>query len=287
MEYRKVGPVGQADRPLALIHFSLEKNRSVAWRPAGWKAPLLRPMARVTACSPGRPHDHLKLRLPDAFGKTVPRFDAVGRGGFMRRYLTLIFLLCLAIPAGISISGCIRNPAGNYCNGLGYGLKDTDAVFDRPGAEDDGHLPGIRADAPDHRSDGQDLQRRLGDCLHVLLTVRPTTSSSTFRPPGISAPAPGTGTPAAALPTTPSAISPAPLPNSGGLPYATAYITASADSVTSNPVQVYVHAPVSAITLALGSQQACFSQGLGQRSSMPRLVMRATANSMSCARRRL
>ena len=44
----------------------------------------------------------------------------------MRRYLTLVFMVFLAIPAGISFSGCTRNPAGNYCNGLGYGLKDTD-----------------------------------------------------------------------------------------------------------------------------------------------------------------
>ena len=44
----------------------------------------------------------------------------------MRRYLTLVFMLFLVIPAGISFSGCTRNPAGNYCNGLGYGLKDTD-----------------------------------------------------------------------------------------------------------------------------------------------------------------
>ncbi len=43
----------------------------------------------------------------------------------MRRFLTLVCLLGLAIPAGVSISGCTRNPAGNYCNGLGYGLKDT------------------------------------------------------------------------------------------------------------------------------------------------------------------
>ena len=41
----------------------------------------------------------------------------------MRRFLTLVCLLCLAIPAGISISGCTRNPGANYCNGLGYGLK--------------------------------------------------------------------------------------------------------------------------------------------------------------------
>ena len=44
----------------------------------------------------------------------------------MRRYLTLLLLLCLAIPAGMSISGCTRNPAGNYCNGEGFGLKITD-----------------------------------------------------------------------------------------------------------------------------------------------------------------
>ena len=46
----------------------------------------------------------------------------------MRRLLTLFSLLCLAIPAGISVSGCTRNPAANYCNGLGYGLRVTDVA---------------------------------------------------------------------------------------------------------------------------------------------------------------
>ena len=46
----------------------------------------------------------------------------------MRRFLTLVCLLGVAIPAGVSISGCMRNPAANYCNGLGYGLKDTDVA---------------------------------------------------------------------------------------------------------------------------------------------------------------
>ena len=46
----------------------------------------------------------------------------------MRRFLTLVCLLCLAIPAGISISGCTRNPGANYCNGLGYGMKITDVA---------------------------------------------------------------------------------------------------------------------------------------------------------------
>src|SRR5260370_25291625 len=44
----------------------------------------------------------------------------------MRRFLTLVCLMFLALPAGITISGCYRNPAGNYCNGAGYGLKVTD-----------------------------------------------------------------------------------------------------------------------------------------------------------------
>ena len=46
----------------------------------------------------------------------------------MRRFLTLVCLLCVALPAGVSITGCYRNPQANYCNGLGYGLKDTDVA---------------------------------------------------------------------------------------------------------------------------------------------------------------
>ena len=46
----------------------------------------------------------------------------------MRRFLTLVCLMFLALPVGITISGCTRNPAGNYCNGLGFGLKTTDVA---------------------------------------------------------------------------------------------------------------------------------------------------------------
>ena len=48
------------------------------------------------------------------------------------------------------------------------------------------------------------------------------------------------------------------VPNTSGLPYSVAYITASANSVTSNPVAVYVHSQVSSISL-VGPQQ-CLSQ---------------------------
>jgi hypothetical protein len=51
---------------------------------------------------------------------------------------------------------------------------------------------------------------------------------------------------------------PNPLPSTGGLPYGTAYITASAQSVTSNPVQVYVHPQVTSVGLV--GPQGCLSQ---------------------------
>ena len=51
---------------------------------------------------------------------------------------------------------------------------------------------------------------------------------------------------------------PNPLPSSGGLPYGVAYITAAVDSVTSNPVKVFIHAQVSSVAL-VGPQQ-CLSQ---------------------------
>ncbi len=57
---------------------------------------------------------------------------------------------------------------------------------------------------------------------------------------------------------------PSPLPSTGGLPYQTAFISASANSVTSNPVEVYIHAPVTSVALALSGSggQQCYSQGV-------------------------
>src|ERR1700734_128640 len=41
----------------------------------------------------------------------------VGRGGSMRRFLTLVFLLLFTIPFGVSISGCSKKSATVFCNG--------------------------------------------------------------------------------------------------------------------------------------------------------------------------
>ncbi len=179
----------------------------------------------------------------------------------MRRYLTLVFLICLALPAGISFSGCTRNPAGNYCNGSGYGLKDTQ----------------VQTINLEPRTTGISLafgQTRLISAP-TATTCRGTSASVSAYSYGTTdnrlvdiAPngniCAGTWNRNSGGGITDFTICnpPSPLPNTGGLPYGTAYISASANSVTSNPVAVYVHAQVSAITLALSGQQQqqCHSQ---------------------------
>ena len=183
----------------------------------------------------------------------------------MRRYLTLICLLCLTIPAGISITGCVRNPAGNYCNGLGYGLKDTDvySIDLEPrttgismalgqtrqiGAPTAKTCKGASASVSSYSYGDTDTDRR-------FLDVSPTGNmcAGTWNRNS------GGGIADYTICNIPS-----PPPTTSGLPYATAFISASADSVTSNPVEVYVHVPVSSISLALAGTTGpaqCSSQG--------------------------
>ena len=184
----------------------------------------------------------------------------------MRRFLTLVCLLGLAIPAGVSISGCYRNPAGKYCpETSGYGLLQTQvaSITLQP------QIAGISL------AYGQTTQVQtpaastcVGTAVSVSSRATPTappiTSWWISRPPAPSAPARGTATPAAALPITPICNPPSPLPTTGGLPYAVAYITATADSVTSNPVAVYVHPQVTSVSW--WARITCLSQGTARRS---------------------
>jgi trimeric autotransporter adhesin len=178
----------------------------------------------------------------------------------MRRYLALTFLLFLAIPAGVSISGCVRNPAGNYCNGLGFGLKDTQLFT----IDLEPRTTGIslafgqtrQVTAPTGKTckgDSVSISNyTYGTTNNQLVDLSPTGNICAGRWNRNS----GGGIADYTICNTPS-----PLPSSSGLPFSNAFITASAESVTSNPVEVYVHAPVSAITLSLAGQQACYSQG--------------------------
>jgi trimeric autotransporter adhesin len=177
----------------------------------------------------------------------------------MRRFLTLVFVLCLAVPAGISISGCTRNPAGNYCNGLGYGLKDTDvaSITLQPQTTGISLAFGqtIQVQQPfalTCKGAGASVnsnEYNYGTTNNKLVDISPSGNicAGTWNR--------NTG---GGIPDYTYCYFPNPLPSTSGLPYGIAYITASVNSITSNPVQVFVHAQVSSVSL-VGPQQ-CVSQ---------------------------
>jgi len=177
----------------------------------------------------------------------------------MRRFLTLICLLCVAIPAGISISGCTRNPAGNYCNGLGYGLKDTDvaSIFLGP------QTTGMSIAFGQTQQLASPIAKTCkGNTANVTSWSYGTTNNQIIdvSPTGNLCAGTWNRNSGGGIPNYTICNYPSPLPSTNGLPYVTGYVTVSADSITSNPVEVYVHAQVTSVTLA-GPQQ-CLSQGV-------------------------
>jgi trimeric autotransporter adhesin len=184
----------------------------------------------------------------------------------MRRFLTLVCLLGLALPAGISISGCVRNPQGNYCNGLGYGPKDTDiySITLQPqvagislayGQTSQIQSPSAFTCKGASASVGSNSYN-YGTTNNQLVDISPTGQlcAGTWNR--------NTG---GGIADYTYCYYPNPLLSTQGLPYSIAYVTATASSVTSNPVAVYIHAPVTAISLVTtslssSSPQQCFSQ---------------------------
>ncbi|HTM17354.1 MAG TPA: hypothetical protein VL135_10630 [Terracidiphilus sp.] len=178
----------------------------------------------------------------------------------MRRYLTLVFILFLVIPAGISFSGCTRNPAGNYCNGLGYGLKDTDVYR----IDLEPKTTGLSL------AFGQEQQisaPQAFTCKGSNATASSFNFSTTdnklvdVSPTGRICAGTWNRNSGGGIPDFTICNNPNPAPNTNGLPYTSAYISASANGVTSNPVQVFVHAAVSSVSLATAGNQQCYSQG--------------------------
>jgi hypothetical protein len=173
----------------------------------------------------------------------------------MQRLLTLVFLLCLAVPAGISISGCTRNPAGNYCNGEGFGLKLTDVAS----IDLEPRTTGISL------AFGQTIQVATptaktckGNAASVSSYTYGTTNNQLvdFSPTGNICAGVWNRRSGGGIPDFTTCLIPSPLPTTNGLPYATAFITATGAAITSNQVQVFVHAQVTAVSLVLEQSSA-------------------------------
>jgi len=214
----------------------------------------------------------------------------------MRRFLTLVLLLCLAIPAGISISGCYRNPAGNYCNGEGYGLKDDDvaSVTLQP------QTAGISLAFGQTKQLGSPAAYTCKGGGAVVNTTQYTYGTSNnqlvdISPTGNICAGTWNRNSGGGIPNYTICNFPNPLPATNGLPYQTAFVTASISSVTSNPVEVYIHQQVTSVSLVGPQQclsqtataqldsQACFSSG-GQQYLLcaPSSVTSASSPSLAC-----
>src|SRR3954469_15390744 len=175
----------------------------------------------------------------------------------MRRFLTLVCLVFVALPAGITITGCARNPAGNYCTG-GYGRRVTDvyAITLQP------ETTGISMAFGQTR---QISAPAAVTCKNVAASVSSYSYGTSnnklvdISPSGGICAGTWNHNSGGGIADFTICNYPNPMPETGGLPYSVAYLTASANSVTSNPVAVYVHPQVSSISL-VGPQQ-CLSQG--------------------------
>ena len=175
----------------------------------------------------------------------------------MRRFLTLVCLLFLALPAGISISGCYRNPAAAYCNGAGYGMKITDVaqILIQP------YNTGISMAFGQTRSLGLP---QATSCKDATVSVSSFSYGSTnlklldISPSGNMCAGTWNRNTGGGVADYTICSPPNPLPSTNGLPYGTAFVTASAQSVSSNSVEVFVHQPVTSV--ALVGPQSCLSQ---------------------------
>lgn len=172
----------------------------------------------------------------------------------MRRFLTLVCLLCLAIPAGISISGCTRNPGANYCNGLGYGLRvtDLDKLVLQPQTEGISLAYGQTRQVAQPQGSGCH-----GDSVSATNFVWGTTNNQVvdISPTGNICAGTWNRNTGGGIPNYTICNMPA----NTSSPYTSAYVTATSQSVTSNPVHIFVHAPVTSLNLVGPTQ--CLSQG--------------------------
>ena len=176
----------------------------------------------------------------------------------MRRFLTLVCLLCLAIPAGISISGCTRNPAAKYCPATsGYGQLIT-AVASISMTPATGGIS--LAFGQTQQASAPSPKTCLGTPAGVSVFTYGTTNNQLvdISPTGNICAGTWNRNTGGGIANYTICSKPNPLPDTGTLPYGSAYISASADSVSSNPVEVFVHAQVTSVTLV--GPQSCVSQ---------------------------
>ena len=181
----------------------------------------------------------------------------------MRRFLAFVVLFACSLPVGLSIAGCGHNP-NNYCvtNGHAYGQTVNQVAYVTLGPEtvglsltwgQTGNLSAPQA--YNCKGGSESVSKYVYSSQNLLLAdVSPsgTVCAGTWNrnSPG--------GTPNFTICTPPSGSALSSFsgctPNTCG----TVQLTAEGGGVTSNPVDVYVHPPITSITIP--NQASCVSQ---------------------------
>ncbi len=175
----------------------------------------------------------------------------------MQRFFTLVVLLLCALPAGLSVTGCTTNVSA-FCNNAGYGAKLTDIYSVR--------FTQAQSAVGISLSYGQSAQVGTAvatNCRGTTLSTGAATYGSSnlqladMSPTGVVCAGTWNRTSAGGIPdyticTPPTATG-------------TATVTASIGGVASNPLTVYVHPQVSAITIS--NPPDCVSSGTSSATS--------------------
>ena len=169
----------------------------------------------------------------------------------MRRFFTLAALLLFALPVGLSVTGCVTNVSA-FCNNAGYGAKLTDIYAVR--------LPASQSAEGISLAWGQSAQIGSAAATNCRGSSLSTGSPTYGTPDHVNADISPTGLVCAGSWNRNS---------QGGIPDFTictpsdvskaVQVTATVGGVTSNPVTVYVHPPISAVTFTAPTD--CISSG--------------------------
>ncbi len=204
----------------------------------------------------------------------------------MRRYLAFAVLFAFSLPIGLSVTGCGHDP-GNYCikNGHAYGITTTQVtnVVLQP------ETTGVSL------SWGQTYQAgpaQAYNCLGGIEAVGHYIYTSSNLLLGDISPlgtvCAGTwnrnsegGVPNFTICTPPAGSSLAPFNGCNSTSCGIVQVTASGGGATSNPVDVYIHPPVTSVTIP--NQTACVAQGQSLRETLlAETAVRGPGGSLLC-----
>ncbi|GGA78246.1 hypothetical protein GCM10011507_31850 [Edaphobacter acidisoli] len=168
----------------------------------------------------------------------------------MRRFVTLVFLLCFTVSFGVSISGCAKKNSVSYCNNAGYGpvLGQLATITLSP------KVYGISLNYAEIGTVGAPAGV---DCKNSAVSVsaytygivdangKPNLTIADVVPSGTNAGRLCAGTwnrnTGGGIPDYTTCV-----PNNVS---GTVYVVASADGVSSNPLPIYVHPTVTSVLL--------------------------------------